>query len=489
MRFDRITPSAIALSIVVTPALAQPKPIIGPPVRVDPGGTTYAANETTASASGVNPKHIVAGWNDWRRSPVGGEIINSGFSLSINGGQSWTDFLLRPPVPNQSSVEGDPMTGYDQRTGTLWAGAISFSGNGGIYVARKLAEDTFFQDSVMARVSGGTDKGWIAAGPRPGMPDTTRVYITYNEGVIRSDDLGVTWTSPVSLGFGIGYLPRVGPGGELYVAFWDFGSGVLLKRSLNGGQSFTDHVIATRMDVWGTQDGSRFPGTFRVPSLNYIAVDPNDGTLYATYFDTTSMQGGNANVDVYFTKSTDQGTTWTTPVVLNGDAAPAGDQFFSWIEADQHGRLHVLYWDSRRTIQNDNAVNGMFDAYYAYSVNGGDSWMEFRLTPATWNSDDDGLNRPQQFMGDYLGMAVAGNFAYPVYVDTSAGDPDTFVHTIRLPIPGDVDFDGTVAFGDLLILLSTWGPCTDPSGFCDADLNGDGVIDFIDLLIVLANWT
>ena len=80
--------------------------------------------------------------------------------------------------------------------------------------------------------------------------------------------MGDTWTPPSSLGGGIGFLPRVGPNGEIYIAYWDFGSGVLMKRSLNNGASFTTHTIATRMDVWGTQDGSRFPGIFRAPLIN-----------------------------------------------------------------------------------------------------------------------------------------------------------------------------------------------------------------------------
>ena len=34
---------------------------------------------------------------------------------------------------------------------------------------------------------------------------------------------------------GIGHLPRIGPNGELYIAFWDVNRGVKLQRSFNGG--------------------------------------------------------------------------------------------------------------------------------------------------------------------------------------------------------------------------------------------------------------
>jgi len=417
--------AAAAVTLASPAAAALQDPDIGPITRVDTLGDTLSADETTASASDVNPNEIVAGWNDYR--PDG--TIRSGFSLSLDAGQTWESFILRPPAGRGSQTEGDPMSAFDPRTGTLWAAAISFSSGGGIYVARKDPGETEFHPSVMAE-DGFVDKCWMAAGPRPGEPNSTRVYIAYNLGVIWSDDMGQTWTNPRSLGDGIGFLPRVGPQGELYVAYWDFGDGMKLKRSLDGGATFSTHTIATRMDTWGTQDGSRFPGTFRVPPLVTLDVDQNTGTLYATYFDTTDIVGGNRNVDLYFTKSTDNGTTWSTPVVINTDADPPGDQFFSWIEADSEGRLNIVFFDSRHTPQNDGVTNGMFDAYYMFSDDGGDTWSEFRLTPDPWNSADDGILGSFQFLGDYLGMAAAAGKLYPIYIDTSAGRAQLFTRVV-----------------------------------------------------------
>ncbi|QOJ16859.1 MAG: exo-alpha-sialidase [Phycisphaeraceae bacterium] len=429
----RLPSAALLAALPLLPAaaaLAQP-PIIGPQKRIDPGGGTFAANETTVSASEFNPNVIVAGWNDWRRSTAS-EIINSGFALSFDGGQTWTDFLLRPPPGFQTNVEGDPMTAYDDRTGALWAGALAFGGTH-LYVARLNPGDTQFQPAVIARSGGGLDKCWMAAGPRLNQPNTTRLFIALNVGILWSDDMGATWSAPINLGSGLGFLPRVGPNGEVYVAYWDGGSGMRLRRSLNDSASYTDHLVATRMDVWGTQDGSRFPGQFRVPSMLYFDVDQNTGHLYACYFDTTNLVGGNRNVDIYFTKSTNQGTTWTTPVVINGDSNPPGDQFFTWLEVDKDGRIHIVFADSRHTVQNDNVINGMFDVYYMYSDDAGATWHEHRLTPQSWNSNNDGLNRSNQFMGDYFGLAAAGNRIYPVYLDTSAGDPDIFTNVIIFP--------------------------------------------------------
>ncbi len=455
-------------------------PTIGPQVRIDLDGGTAAANETTAAASEMDPLRVVAGWNDYRLN-----AWRSGFSLSFDGGETWSDFLLRPPAPNQSGVEGDPFTAFDNRTRTLWAGAMSFADNGGIYVSRLNPGETEFTDPVMAEL-GFVDKGWMTTGPIPGNPDTTRLYIAYNLGIIWSDDMGDTWTNPLSFGWGLGFLPRVGPNGEVYVAYWDFVNGAYmeLKRSLNGGTSFTTHTIAVRMDAWSPFDGSRFPGNFRVPIACYLDVDANDGTLYAVYFDTTDIVDGNANVDLYFTKSTDQGTSWTTPIVINGDNDPPGDQFFPWLEVDERGRIHIVFLDSRHTVQNDNVFNGMFDAYYTYSDDGGNAWHEFRLTPNSWNS---ALSSGGDFIGDYLGMAVAGGRVYPIYLDTSNGDADTYTNVIVFSPPGDLDGDGSVGVKDLLILLGSWGPCLDCED-CPADIDGDCIVGVKDLLILLGNW-
>ncbi len=55
------------------------------------------------------------------------------------------------------------------------------------------------------------------------------------------------------------------------------------------------------------------------------------------------------------------------------------------------------------------------------------------------------------------------------------------------PIPGDLNGDGTVGAVDLLMLLSSWGPCVD-CAFCVADLDGNCTVGVGDLLILLANW-
>ena len=53
---------------------------------------------------------------------------------------------------------------------------------------------------------------------------------------------------------------------------------------------------------------------------------------------------------------------------------------------------------------------------------------------------------------------------------------------------GDIDGDGIVVGGDLILLLGAWGPCDDCAA-CPADLDGDCTVGTADLILLLGNWT
>ncbi len=438
-------------------------------IRIDTGDCA-AANEISIASSNFNPNEIVAAWNDYRETPppnqcnptLAEEVGRIGVGVSMDGGATWTDSLLRPPLDYQTRWEQDPFTAYDDRTGTLWVGGIAFADFTGdistLFVARKDPGDSTFQlpPVVVHSTTLVIDKAWMAAGPSPTDPNATNLYIAYNWGVRASTDMGETWGPRTWLGNGIGFLPRVGPNGELYVSYQGIGDindpcVVPLRRSFDAGQTFVPPwpeppiTIAERMDH---TLGFRLPGKFRHFPFSYIAVDSTvgmlySGTVYCVYSDTTNIVGechptstcnGNCNVDLYFTKSIDQGLNWTIPVVINGDGDPPGDQFFPWIEVDRYGNLHMVFLDSRHTMQDDGDLHGWLDAYYSFSDDGGDTWQEFRLTPASFDSFNDALNWPReaQFLGDYIGLGRGGSQVYPCYLSTQNGDPDIYMHVVSL---------------------------------------------------------
>lgn len=420
----------VALATSTQFASAQ-SPIVGPQQLISVDQASNSGNETSFAAN-ASGKDLVGGFNDWR--PDG--TIKSSFSVSSDGGATWGTLIVRPPINFQTSVEGDPMACYDKRTNTLWAGAMSFGGNGGIYIAKKTLGQNSFQPFVMARINGGVDKGWMAAGPKPGNPNSTRLYIAYNEGVIWSDDLGATFTNPNSFDFGLGFLPRVGPNGELYVTYWDDGFGVRFARSLDGGNTFTSVQAAGRLDSWGTESpNGRVPGTYRIPPIQTMAVNPVDGSIVIMYFDTTNTIGSNVNLDLYMVKSTDKGTTWSNPARLPFRPLNViGDMFFPWIEFTADGRLHLSAYDTSYHVQNDGIDHGLIDEDYAYSDDEGATWAKYRITPVSYDSFNDGRNSFTSFLGDYEGIAITDHKVFTAYPDTQSGHARIYSNAVYNPI-------------------------------------------------------
>lgn len=438
----RVFPTSLSLALTACVSLSVAQDVlVGPPVRTDTGRGTFAANETSAASVGATGSEIITSWNDWSES-TSSEVIRCGVGLSSNAALTWTDFTLRPPVANRSGVEGDPFTIYDNRTGNLWAGAISFASNGGVYIARKNTGANTFQPSVMIQASGSADKIWGAAGPIPGNANSTRLYAAYNHGVARSNDLGATWLPPVSLGSGLGFNPRVGPEGNVYVSFWDFSSDQFrLRRSTNGGTSYlAAQTLLTRVGSWGTGDCPIIPGNFRVPAMPCIAVDPVTGNVYSMSFDSGNLVGGNRNSDLFFQKSTNGGANWTSPVPLFRNTGLSRDHFWPWIEVDRTGRIHVLFFSTESVSQNDNnTASCIADAWYAYSDDGGTTWGRERLTPTSFNMMNDGLNRSMAFYGDYLGIAWGGQRVYPHYIASwPNADPDNYINVVINPFTAPV---------------------------------------------------
>jgi hypothetical protein len=93
---------------------------------------------------------------------------------------------------------------------------------------------------------------------------------------------------------------------------------------------------------------------------------------------------------------------------------------------------------------------------------------------------------------EYIEINGVTNRALSVQAFGYAAGPATVSYTgTALPgcfDPADIDRDGVVAVGDLLVVLAAWGPCP-PVGFCAADIDGGGAVEVTDLLAVLGSWS
>lgn len=382
------------------------------------------------------------------------------------------------PSGNPSLFEYDPMTAVDPLNGDLYVGGIWETAAGsasesGIFVARKPASQMqaphFTQIVNVIRDPSNpsvdypvntADKPWMTVGRRYNDLNATRVYVAFNHStdnslfdpgpnITWSDDQGQTWSTPSKItlpsnisvpGAVTGPLPRVGPDGKLYVSMYDKEDGrILLQRSTDGGTTWLPasgsgsvKTIATLMDFWvpslQTAGNTRLPGSpQRLGPWPCIAVDPSAANkLYCVFIDTTRVLQTSPptpgleeyDLDIYFTKSTDYGDTWTTPVKkFTSGGGDLSDQFFPWIEVDETGRIHLSAYDTRRVdsdpVQFDADPEGYYNNYYRYSSNAGGTWTEVRLTSPSWVIP---CNLVDYFcFNDYAGMAIADTTALPVF--------------------------------------------------------------------------
>ncbi len=422
-----------ALALATTPIVevsGGPTVTVEPRMRVDSGGTSDAA-ETSVVAEGLE---VVVTWNDLRSSDGTWKI---GVATSNDGGRTWQDGLLRPSQP-QSGNEWDPMTARDPRTGRLWAGGLA-TYDQSLFAARLVPGTSTFEAPVAIGDDVG-DKGWMAAGRRAGQPNATRLFVAYqNAGVRFSDDRGQTWSPRIETADGLGPLPRVGPDGELYIGLWDSSAGAaVVQRSLDGGVTLEPaRTVASRVANIELLSGAPVPGRFRIAPFTLIAVSPVDGTLYAVFADVVASLGTNLDVDLKLFRSDDRGVTWAA---LGTPHGVGGDQFHPWVEVGDRERVHLAYFDTRNTAQDDTDANAWIDVYYAWSDDRGQSWTETRVTDAPFAGGSILWDGSGQFLGDYIGLAPTIEGAIVAYPATFNGDLDIF--TQRIVFADDLFTDG-----------------------------------------------
>jgi hypothetical protein len=204
--------------------------------------------------------------------------------------------------------------------------------------------------------------------------------------VSRSDDGGATFGTPVAVSNDPkdhatrAYL-EVGKDGELYVFAGEvntpvpFGSTnppaaprIFLSTSTDGGRTFTPKVIHT------TEPG-RSGDEYAVLLAISPAVDLETGDVYLAWEDT-----GRRPPEILFSRSSDQGATWSAPVRVN-DAEPGRqwdfDEMEPAISVAPDGRIDLAWLDYRNdyTFQpSPQAQNALQDVYLASSTDGGRTW-------------------------------------------------------------------------------------------------------------------
>ncbi len=169
-----------------------------------------------------------------------------------------------------------------------------------------------------------------------------------------------------------------------------------------------------------------------------VAVDPNDGNLYAVWQDARFSNNGdfsdpNKLIDeIAFSMSTDGGLTWSRPIKINKTPTTIAlgnrQAFTPSVHVADDGTIGVTYYDFRNntpdpaTLPTDYFIvhcHPITATTCASSVNWGN---EKRLTNTSFDMRQAPLARGF-FVGDYEGLAADGNDFVTLFSQSHDSDP------------------------------------------------------------------
>lgn len=158
------------------------------------------------------------------------------------------------------------------------------------------------------------------------------------------------------------------------------------------------------------------------------------------------------------------------------------------MDASQGMPVITYYRWYSNTFGND-PLNDIF--VVEVSDDGGDSWVELETVGPAGNEVDGGWFRKEFNVADFVDLTDEFQIRFTASDLNDGSVVEAGVDGVVLldceGVIGDIDGDGIVGTGDLLLLLGAWGPCDD-CGNCAADLDGDCNVGTGDLLLLLGNW-
>lgn len=443
----RLAPEAASLNAQAA-AAGLPNVLVNDKVDDAPDQTQ---SETSIAIDPTNPLQLVGGYNDCRGFFLPSRNGISGTSFSTNGGASWTSMMSGLPKANpaQFGARGDPSIDVDSAGNFYYASLYAASSNPSAPPFQVSVHKGRFTGSpatlvwdpptfVTGFASGfGADKEHVGVDKRPGSTTLYVAYVNFSAPgngqveIARSTDGGATWSAPVVIAPGAGLVnqgpvPRVGPDGELYVA-WEVGAfqptrSIHIRKSTSWPTFGPDVVVA---DVAGT---SNPPFNSRTNEFPTLAVDntsgPNRGRVYVAWND--GRFGGPGAIGAILLSHSPNGAagTWTAPVMLNDDGLPSATgahHWFPWISVDTRGVLHAGWYDRR----NRGTQPDMTEVFATDFTPGSGVGRNVALTDRKFSMNVPSRCTPN--FGDYNGSAASPSKYFFLYGDGRLGNPDTFV--------------------------------------------------------------
>ena len=384
-----------------------------------------AANEPSIAVDPADHDLMAIGWRQFDN--VGSNFRQAGFAYSTDAGQTWTTGKIQA-----GTFRSDPVLGIDAE------GDFFYSSVDGNLHTQLFPSTNHGMTWGSFTSSYGGDKPWIAVDVSDG-PGRDFIYEAWNHSgnfyfpntFSRSLDDGVSFQAPSAIPNEPSFSTLdVAPDGTVLVVGVDPVTGLfVVSRSSNAQDRFATPVF--------TSDTLDLGGWFRTGAPNpvgllgqpWIAVDHSHGSRDGWIYVLASVQTPTDPLDVHFVRSTDGGATWSAPVRVNDDAGNQAFQWFGTMSVSPDGRIDAVWNDTRGST--DSTVSAL---YYAFSLDGGDTWSVNEQASPTWSSM---VGFPKQNkIGDYYHMRSDANGADLAYSATFNGGQDIYYLRLTRPVTG-----------------------------------------------------
>jgi len=323
----------------------------GDGITVNPNFRPFPTTNSTQSELSVDvapfSESIVFASSNATPWPVTG-LYGTGVYWTLDGTQTWGG----GDIPPFGSNSGDPVSVIGNN-GFFYENYIN---NPGISVSTDNGL-TWSNHTVAPNPGGLADKNHMMVDKTAGSAFENRIYVAWTDfGGVNDQDVvlrystndGATWSGSINLSnsLGVGFSHGVNvqtSSNGIYATWavydpWPIEDGVAFAKSLDGGATWSAAVVysAPNFGIRGTLSNK---SGIRVSSFPVMAVDrsggTNDGNIYLTWVQKGVSPAG-SDPDIVMIKSTDDGTTWTSPVRVNDDPINNGkDQYFPWVTVDQ----------------------------------------------------------------------------------------------------------------------------------------------------------
>lgn len=410
--------------------------------------TSNARSESSVAINPNNPNQIVAASKKFF------DIETYDFTLateySTDGGATWTASPKPLVLIDGATVMTDPTLAWDDQNNVFLVGLTGYNpptwDTIGIVIYKSTDGGKSWSEPNPIHYSGGDDKQWAAGDSFASSPFQGNVYAVWDNGGIafaRTTDHGVTWEGTSGAASGtlvnpagsLTYYPEitVSDTGTVYLVSTDTQSYVAMMVSNDGGASFQPAInpatgittlevgLAPGVDGWAELPG----GHFRVISDPTVAAY---GDILLVAWSDYRDQAAR----IYYVRSTDGGSTWSTPSgqLLYTQPVPLDfHHVMPQMVVDRMGVFGCVYYEF-----GPKPTNKLIDVVLSLSFDQGETFGRTVLTTQPWDPTVDAPwahgDPNVTFIGDYMGLDASPQGFQPVWTDTRTGIQELFTTTV-----------------------------------------------------------